>query len=162
MTQEPPKSCPRGGMLKKIVLVLVGLFLVAQVVRPDRTNPAYDKVGTLEAAHQPPAEVLSVLKRACFDCHSRETKWPWYTNLTPVSWFVADHVKEGREHVDFSILGALPKDRQAKILHECEEEVEEGHMPIDSYVWLHSEAKLSDADRKLIVEWFGATSKKLK
>lgn len=126
-----------------VVVVLVGM----QAIRPNRDNPPV--TGDLDA----PADVKLVLRRSCYDCHSNETRWPWYTNIAPVSWLVANHVKEGRAELNFSEWSSYePKKREHK-LEEIEDEVHEGEMPIGNYVWIHGDAKLSAADSKLIQEW---------
>ena len=144
------------GIVKKAVLVVVGVFVLAQAVRPSRTNPPVDPAKTLAATGQVPAEVVASLNRACRDCHSNETVWPWYTNVTPVSWWVAHHVKEGRREVNFSTWADLAPERKAKKLGDICEEVREGEMPMEAYVAVHREAALTDAERQAICSWANA------
>lgn len=127
--------------------VLVGLFLVMQVVRPDHTNPPV--TGDLQAS----AEVKAVLKRACYDCHSNETKWPWYSNVAPVSFLIANHVKEGRGELNFSVWSEYAPKKQAHKMEEIEELVREGEMPMPGYVAMHAEAKLTDAEKTALQAW---------
>jgi len=129
---------------------LIGLAVVAvgiQVVPVDRSNPPTHDTPPF------PAEVVSILKTACYDCHSNETSWPWYAYVAPVSWLVTHDVNEGRAEMNVSGWSALPERRQLHLIHECGEEVEEGHMPPSVYLPLHPEAKLSDADRATLLEW---------
>ena len=132
----------------RLALLVVAVVLVGmQAIRPSRDNPPV--TGDLDA----PADVKLVLRRSCYDCHSNETRWPWYTNIAPVSWLVANHVKEGRAELNFSQWSSYePKKREHK-LEEIEDEVREGEMPIGNYVWIHGDAKLSEADSKLVQEW---------
>lgn len=95
------------------------------------------------------AKLDAVLQRACFDCHSHETKWPWYTNLPVVSVLIAHDVGEGREKLNFSLWGAMSAEKRAKALHESGEEVSEGEMPMAIYLPLHPEAKLTDAEKAM-------------
>lgn len=138
--------------------VFAGLFLLAQFIRPNQKNPAVDAAVDFQNVANPPAEVMTILKNACYDCHSFETKYPWYARIAPVSWWLADHVQEGREHLNFSTFGQLAAGDRAETLGEAAEEVQEGEMPLSSYTWLglHPEANLSDAQRNTLVQWFNA------
>ncbi|MCC6334905.1 MAG: heme-binding domain-containing protein [Myxococcales bacterium] len=133
----------------KIALGLGGLFVALQVVPVDRTNPPV--TGEIQA----PAEVKGVLKRACWDCHSNETVWPWYARVAPVSFLVRHHVKDGRRHLNFSEWAGYTPERKAKKFEECGKEVSEGKMPMTSYVLLHPEAQLTDAEKKSLAAWAG-------
>lgn len=133
-------------------LGLMGLavaLVLAQFVPVDRTNPA------VETWVEAPAEVLAVLERACYDCHSNETVWPGYSRIAPMSWLVANHVHEGREAVNYSTWGRYSAEERAKLLEETWEEVEEGEMPLLGYSLLHSGARLSPADKALVRSWAG-------
>jgi cytochrome c551/c552 len=131
----------------KILLGLVAVLVVMQLVPLDRTNPPV--TGEIQA----PAEVKAVLKRSCWDCHSNESVWPWYSRVAPVSFLVFRDVKDGRKHLNFSEWTTYQPERQAKKLKEIAEEVGDGEMPMAIYVPLHPEAKLSPADTKLLVDW---------
>jgi hypothetical protein len=120
---------------------------------PDRT---VDPAGTLAAVASPPEDVKALLDAACYDCHSNATRWPWYSYVAPFKWFVIEHVNDGRKHVDFSEFGAELAEDQGHILRECAEVVEEGAMPLSGYPALHSDARLDDAERKKLVDWFRA------
>ncbi len=136
--------------MKRIVrglLATVALLLLMQVIRFERTNPP--TTGLVHA----PADVEKVLRRACFDCHSNETAWPWYTGVAPASWLVHRDVVEGRRHLNFSAWGQLPAEKRAKKQKEVGEEVRDGEMPPWFYLPLHPDAKLSDADRALLEAW---------
>lgn len=128
------------------VAVPVVLILI-QAVPQDRSNPP--TVAEVAA----PSEVASILHRACYDCHSHETRWPWYSYVAPVSWLVVGHVTEGREHLNFSEWAAYDSEEREDKLEEIWEEVEEGGMPLRGYRWLHRKARLSQNDRDLIHQW---------
>lgn len=100
-----------------------------------------------------PLEVLSVLRRACYDCHSNETVWPWYSRVAPASWLVARDVNEGREALNYSTWTSYPAEERDEERAETWEEVEEGEMPLGVYLLMHREAKLSDADRTILRSW---------
>ena len=142
--------------LKNIAIFLVFLFLVIQSIRIDKTaeplNPATDFI-TLTSAN---AEVANTLKIACYDCHSNQPTYPWYTNIAPVSWWIKHHINEGSQHLNFSIWGTYSEKRKNHKLEECIEMIEEGEMPISSYTLMHGEAKLTDAQKLQLVEFFKA------
>lgn len=136
-------------MKTKILLVVLLLLLGIQLVPADRSNPAD------HAPPNVPPELSAILERACFDCHSNRTRWPWYSRIAPVSWLVSRDVREGREHLNFSRWGTLTAREQAHLREEIAEEVAEGEMPPWFYTPLHPGAKLSDSDREVLFAWCG-------
>lgn len=144
-------------MVKKYLwIILAAILLGIQLIRPDFQNPAADPAQDFKAIAKPPAEIAAILDAACYDCHSNQTRYPWYSQIAPVSWWLANHVREGREHVNFSSYGAYGADDQAEILEESAEVVSTGEMPLKSYTWTHAAARLSDAQRKQLADWFNA------
>ena len=137
------------------------LFMVLQFVRPAKTNPVIDQTRALHNQAEMNAEVAAVLQRACYDCHSNDTRWPWYSNVAPVSWFVIDHVNHGRRHLNFSKWASYDNQKKATNLQLIGETVRLSSMPLSSYTLIHAEAKLTDEDRKLIGEWVKAEKAKL-
>jgi hypothetical protein len=140
--------------LRRCFWATVVLFVAIQFIRPEQTNPASDPAKSLEAILKPPPDVANLLSSACNDCHSHGTTWPWYSQIAPVSWLVAEDVKDGRKHVNFSKFGETRGDKQAKILHECAEEVAEDVMPPNVYRLTHGAARLSQDDRRKLAAWF--------
>ncbi len=128
-------------------VALVGVLLAIQLIPTRQTNPA--ATGELSAA----PELKAVLKRACYDCHSNETAWPWYSRIAPISWWIGHDVKEGRRELNFSTWDLYPPDRKARKLKEAREQIEKGKMPLWYYVIIHPEAKLSSRDQELILKW---------
>ncbi len=143
-------------ILKRTLLVLLAVFIIMQFIRIDKTAPAVDLSQDLIKMTNPPGEVAALLRVACYDCHSYQTQYPWYTNVAPLSWWIGHHIEEGREHLNFSVWGTYESGDQLELLHESAEEIEEGHMPIASYTWAHGAAKLSDYQRKTLQDWFNA------
>jgi hypothetical protein len=131
-------------------LAVAAAVVVAQLVPVSRTNPP------VEAEIVVVPEVRALLRRACWDCHSHETVWPWYAWVAPVSWLVAHDVNHAREELDFSRFEAYEPKKQQKKLGEIGEEVEEGHMPLWYYVLLHPEARLGNEERRRLIAWTGA------
>lgn len=150
-----------GTVLKWLVVLLVVAFIGIQFVRPARTNPAVDQTQAMHTRLQVTPQVAAILDRSCQDCHSNSTRWPWYSNVAPASWFLVDHVKEGRQHMNFSEWGKLDKRRADKKLEEMCEQVSDKLMPIDSYTWIHRSAKLSADDIKTLCDWTEAERKRL-
>ena len=143
-------------LIKWVLIVVACLFVIAQFKRPAKTNPAFDQSMALEAHAQLDPKVAAILDRSCNDCHSNKTRWPWYANVAPVSWFVIDHVEEGREHMNFSEWGKYSSDERKALLRDFCELVTENAMPLSSYTPLHPDSKLSDEHKKLICEWAAA------
>ncbi len=148
--------------LRFIGFGLLGALIVAQFFRPERDNPPIDAARTLQAHMQVPANVDAILQRACQDCHSHNTSWPWYSNISPVSWFVAEHVIDGRRHLNFSDWAKYDAKRADHKLEEVIEMVEQREMPLPSYLPLHAHAKLSDDDVRVVVEWAKAERARMK
>ncbi|MBC8032436.1 MAG: heme-binding domain-containing protein [Pyrinomonadaceae bacterium] len=143
-------------VVKWIFIVLTCAFVIVQFWRPARTNPAIDPAQTMQAQLQVPPHVAGILERSCQDCHSNATRWPWYTNVTPVSWFVVDHVDHGRSHLNFSEWGSLQPHEKEKKLQEICEQVEVGAMPLNTYTPLHPGSALSPEDVKALCDWANA------
>jgi cytochrome c551/c552 len=133
-------------------LILIGIILLMQLIQPEKTNPPVDTTITLKA----PKEVMQILKRACYDCHSYETIWPWYSNIAPLSWSIASHVKDGREAVNFSKWEEIQDEIKIKRLKRAIKTVNNGMMPLSSYLFLHPEATLSKEDKEVLIRWFDA------
>jgi hypothetical protein len=133
-----------------LICFLVG-FIGAQFVRPDRTNPPVNPAASLTA--KTPPQVTAILDRSCRDCHSSETRWPWYTNVSPMSWFVANHIHHGRDHFNYSEWATYPSDDQDKFLGAMCDLVKRERMPLPSYLLIHREAVLSPADVTTLCTW---------
>jgi len=136
-------------MSKRVKFFLaIGVLLIAiQLVPVRRENPP------VTAAIETPDEIGSLLRASCYDCHSNQTAWPWYSRVAPVSWLVYRDVKKGRDELNFSEWGNYSDRRRDHKLEEVEEKVSEGEMPLKFYLPLHTEARLSDADRQILVDW---------
>lgn len=139
--------------LGRIVAVLFGIFLVAQFFRPELSNPPSDPSLSITNYKGIPPEVLTKMKSACFDCHSNQTRWPWYSYVTPVNYFVASDVNSARRHVNFSEWNNYSPGRVKSILDNIYDQVYNHDMPLSEYKWIHSEARLTDAEVKMICDW---------
>jgi len=134
-------------------MVLGVLIVVAQVVRPSRTNPISNPQDHIQAVVPVAPEVTATLSRSCNDCHSNNTTWPWYSNVAPVSWLVANDVKEGRSEMNFSAWRTYKGEKQLELLGKICKQINEGEMPMATYTWAHPQAKLSAADRQAVCSW---------
>lgn len=143
----------KTSLLTRIALGVVIVLAAIQLVRPDRTNPPVTATETVQAAASVPPGVNAILRRSCFDCHSSETRWPWYSAVAPMAWGVANHVKEGRAQLNFSQWGTYPARKRVALLEKMCDEVREGGMPLTQYLWLHRDATLSEADWKSVCDW---------
>jgi Haem-binding domain len=139
--------------LKWAAVAILVLFVAAQAYRPDLSGPPVDETKTMRATARLTPEVGATFDRACNDCHSSKTDWPWYSQLAPVSWYLKNHVDEGRRELSFSEWGTYPRRKASVKLKEICDQVSEGEMPLKSYLLMHPAAKLSDADKKLICDW---------
>ena len=143
-------------VLKWVVAIVAVLLLVSQFIRPAKTNPTADQSLTLESQMRVEPKVTTVLARSCADCHSNYTRWPWYSNIAPVSWFVISHVNDGRRHLNISEWGKYDARRQGEKLREICDMVKSGAMPLSSYTPLHPDSKLSSGDVGVLCEWANA------
>lgn len=142
--------------LKNILLGLAGVFVIMQFFQINKTNPPVRQEQDFITLSQPPEKIEQILRTACYDCHSHETSYPWYTNVAPISWWIRHHIDEGREHLDFSVWAEYDAEKQDHKLEECVEEVEQGKMPLSSYTIVHRKAELSETERRELAEWFSS------
>jgi len=139
-------------MIKKILIALAIIFVGIQFIPVDRSNPPVtQEINT-------PEKVSIILETSCYDCHSNETNWPWYAYVAPVSFFVAGDVNTARKHLNFSEWDKYDEKRKSKKLDGIVELVEKGVMPLSSYTFLHTDAKLNPKKVKIIKDWFVSSS----
>jgi hypothetical protein len=139
------------GRVIKVILVLILLVLVViQFVDVNRTNPPV--TGDINA----PLQVKEILKKSCYDCHSNETKWPWYSYVAPVSWLVANDVEQGRKHLNFSEWGKYSSRKKEESKKEIWEEVRDDKMPMGIYTVMYPASKLDITQKNIIKNWAGS------
>ena len=144
---------PTKIMKKRILLILLAIALLAQFVQPDRSVPAIVPANDMLVMTQAPDEIRTLVEGACYDCHSDRSTYPWYASITPVNFWLQDHINEGRGKMNFSHWDDPAAQEHA---HECGEELQEGHMPPSNYAFIHGHAKLEAAQRSRLVEWCNA------
>ena len=136
-------------MFRRLLLLLLVAFVAIQFVPVERSNPPVDAALALAA----PPEVDAILRRSCYDCHSHETHWPWYSRVAPASWLLERDVREARSELNFSAWGSYSSDRREHKLEEIVELTASGEMPLWFYVPLHPSARLSEADLATLANW---------
>ena len=138
---------------KKITYGLLALLVIIQFIRIDKINQEVDPDMNFVVLSNAPKEIQNLLQASCFDCHSNETIYPWYSNVAPVSWWIKKHVNDGRGHLNFSVWGEYDEKRKDHKLEEIIDEVKEHEMPLKSYLIVHSESKLDDTQREQLTTW---------
>ena len=128
---------------------ITAVGLVLQLFPAERTNPP------VEWEVEAPDDVRAILARSCYDCHSHRTRWPWYSRIAPLSWWVVDHVDHGRGDLNFSRWPILDFEAREHAMRAIEEQIEKDEMPLRSYLILHRDARLSEEDRRTLLDWAG-------
>lgn len=147
-------------MRRKILLGVMLVLIVIQFFHPSKNQRSELLPTDITKVYPVPEDVLTILKTSCYDCHSNNTVYPWYNNIQPVAWWLSNHVKEGKEHLNFSDFGSYPEKKAKHKLHEVKEVIEENEMPLTSYTIIHRNATLSAAQKKLVMDWVNSTGVK--
>jgi len=140
-------------ILKKLLLVLLLIFIVAQFFGPEKNEGDLVSLNAFYEETNPSDDVKLILKEACLDCHSNVTRYPWYSKIIPVNYWMAEHVNNGKRHFNVSNWDTLSVKRKDHKFEELIEMVEDKEMPLESYTWGHPEAKLTDAQIKDLIDW---------
>ena len=134
--------------LKNILMIVMIIFIVMQFVQP-LNNRQRNSVGRINM----PENVKRIMSQSCFDCHSNNTRYPWYSRVQPIGWILARHIKQGKADLNFDEFTSYSERRQLNKLRSIETSLKEGSMPIASYLLIHHDARLSAAEKSLIIEW---------
>ena len=140
-------------ILKKILISVSIVLVISQFFSPEKNNGDIATVAAFIAETNPPKDVKNILETTCFDCHSAKTTYPWYNAITPVNYWLNEHIQDGKKHLNFSKWNTYSLKKKEHKMDELHEEVEEGEMPLNSYTWTHSEANLSPAQIAAVVAW---------
>jgi hypothetical protein len=140
-------------ILKKTGYFLLFTFIIAQFFGPEKNEGNLESIAAFITETNPPEDVKKILETTCYDCHTNKTEYPWYNNITPVNYWLAEHVKDGKKHLNFSKWSAYSLKKKEHKMDELYEEVEEKKMPLDSYTWTHSEANLTQKQIDAVVHW---------
>ena len=139
---------------------LVAGFALLQLTNPARTNPPV--VSDLMASNPQPPQIAAMLHSACYDCHSSETRWPWYSHVAPMSWLIANDVRDGRENLNLSDWPNDNPAHAAKRLENMSDEISSGEMPLPKYTKIHADARLTEIQRKKLTDWLDTEAAGLK
>jgi len=148
-------------MLKKITYGLLAVFVIIQFIRPSRNASAGPYKNDITNQFPMNKEVETALQKSCYDCHSNQTKYPWYSMVQPVGWWLQHHIDEGKEHLNFHEFLAYDQKKQDHKLEEIEESVRDGWMPLESYSWIHKDAKLNEKEKTVILAWVKESRQKI-
>lgn len=140
-------------VLKYIGIILLVVLVVIQFMQPAKNIAATPAEHHISKLYAVPANVEQTLVKACYDCHSNNTKYPWYNNIQPVAWWLNNHIKDGKRHLNFDEFTTYQIARQYKKLEECVSEVKEGEMPLESYTLIHKDAILTEAEKDALFSW---------
>jgi len=140
-------------MIKKISLGLLICLVIIQLIRPPKNSNAVDASKQISAVAAVPENVNLILKKACNDCHSNNTTYPWYSNVQPVYFWLNNHIKEGKREINFDEFASYRLRRQYHKMEELIEQVKEGEMPLSSYTLIHKDARLTDAEKATLTGW---------
>lgn len=149
-------------MMKRILLVLALGIIIIQFIRPDRNVPMSDPAHDISTVLDVPAEIRLILRTSCYDCHSNATMYPWYAEVQPVGWFLNGHIQDARKDLNFSEFGTYTPRRQYIKLQQIAEEVGDGEMPLPSYLIMHADARLSQAQKEKLFHWVNTAHEQLK
>lgn len=140
-------------MLKKILLVLLAALVIIQFIHPKKNKAEGPLPNYIGNSFTIPADVKTILAKACNDCHSNNTRYPWYANFQPIHWWLDKHIKNGKKELNFDEYTSRSLRFQYKKMEEVIDEVKEGAMPLNSYTWVHKDAKLTIEEKAKITSW---------
>jgi len=139
-------------IVKKILIGLLIVLIVMQAFRPAK-NISGDKTKDISLSYVVPEDVKAILAKACNDCHSNSTRYPWYAEIQPTAWWLNSHINDGKRHLNFNEFDSYRIARQYKRLEDCIEEIKQGDMPLPSYTLIHKDAILTDTEKQTLFNW---------
>lgn len=139
--------------IKKILLGLLAIIIIIQFFQPARNKNGQAMPNDISKIVVVPADVQGILKKACYDCHSNNTAYPWYTSIQPINSFMNNHIQSGKEKLNFNEFGTYTSRRQLSKLRAIENSLKDGTMPLSSYTLIHRNAVLSTMEKSLLVSW---------
>jgi Haem-binding domain len=149
-------------MIRKILIVLLVILIIIQFFRPAKNIAAGEQPYTIAKEFPTSLAMQTILKKACLDCHSNNTVYPWYDNIQPVAWWLSDHIKDGKNELNFDeFLNYAPR-RQYHKMEEVIEQIKKGEMPLSSYTWIHKDAILSQPEKDSVMGWANSVLDQLK
>ena len=138
---------------KRILLAILLILIVLQFIQPARNKNGQVLPTDFAKLYAVPTGVQTILQEACYDCHSNNTRYPWYVHTEPMAWIMAGHIKNGKEKLNFSEFGSYPVRKQESKLKGIVNSIKDNGMPLTSYKWMHKSANLSETDKTLLMDW---------
>ena len=145
--------------MKKVLFVLVAIFALMQLYHPAKNISGGVSANAIERHYNVPQNVGTLLRTNCYDCHSNNTKYPWYNNIQPVALWLNSHINDGKRHLNFDEFYTYTAEKKIKKLQEIAKTVEKDEMPLSSYTLIHGDARLSTENKKVLIDWATALSK---
>ena len=143
-------------ILRRTFQILIVAFIIIQFFRPAKNRSVGISNNDITKLYTVPADVQSILKTSCYDCHSNNTIYPWYSYIQPVAWWLNGHIKDGKRGLNFSEFAGYRIRKQYKRLEDINELVKKNEMPLDTYLWIHKYAKLNDQQKLILANWVTA------
>lgn len=144
--------------IKIVLLVLLIIFVLIQFIRPTKNQSTGQELTTdIARIYVIPKDVQTILRNACYDCHSNNTQYPWYVNIEPVGWLMTDHIKKGKKELNFNEYSTYSSKRQRNKLKRMKEQIEENEMPLYSYTLMHPDARLTANQKEQVTKWIDST-----
>lgn len=167
-TIEKPEKKSKNRLLYRLIWLLLVVFIVIQFLQPDKNNNEKLETAAIGQVFTIPDTVQTILTKACYDCHSNNTQYPWYTNIQPVGWWLKNHIDAGKAELNFSEFANMEakgemskKAQQQKMLETIKEQIETDQMPLASYKLIHKEARLTAKEKKILMIWASSASYKI-
>ncbi|MGZ3888646.1 MAG: heme-binding domain-containing protein [Flavisolibacter sp.] len=139
--------------MSKVLIGIIILLIIGQFIQPPHNNGTAEASTDITHVVAVPDTIQQLLKTSCYDCHSNHTTYPWYSKITPVNWWLNSHIQDGKKQLNFSEFATGTFKRKHKKLEATAKEVKEHDMPLSSYLWIHKNSRLNDAQRKMLIDW---------
>ena len=149
-------------MLKKILPLLLAGLIIIQFIHPERNKSEVIQPNYIGNVHPVPEDVKSILAKACLDCHSNNTSYPWYCNFQPVDWWIGGHVKNAKKHMNFDEYSNRNLRYQFHKMEEIVEQGKDGKMPLNFYTWMHKDARLTEVEKNILINWANSIQDSMK
>lgn len=148
-------------MIKKILIVLLVALVIIQFFHPAKNITAGEQTKALATAYSLPPDVKTILDKACMDCHSNNTRYPWYNNIQPVAWWLNNHIQEGKRELNFDEFASYQPKKQYHKIQGIAGQIKKGEMPLNSYTWIHKDAVLTDQEKAALTNWVSAVEQEI-
>lgn len=137
----------------RILIVVLVLFIILQFIRPPGNQMVGESSAAIQTRFPVPSEVHQILKRSCYDCHSNNTVYPWYSYVEPVGWFLSNDIQDGKRELNFDEFASYPASRQIRRFQAIRQQIEDGKMPLPTYTLIHTSSILSPEERDRVIQW---------